>query len=103
MGGGGLENLNRRFIDNGVLDYLMEQREKGTIRNLGFSFHGDVEVFDWLLANHDKYHWDFVQIQMNYVDWTLANETNQMNVDGEYLSGELEKRGIPAVIMEPLL
>ena len=65
VGGGGLENLNRRFIDNGVLDYLMEQREKGTIRNLGFSFHGDVEVFDWLLANHDKYHWDFVQIQMN--------------------------------------
>ena len=103
VGGGGIENLNRRFIDNGVLDYLLEQREKGAIRNLGFSFHGDVEVFDHLLANHDKYHWDFVQIQMNYVDWKLANETNPSNVDGEYLYGELEKRGIPAVIMEPLL
>ena len=40
---------------------------------------------------------------MNYVDWKLANETNSRNVDGEYLYGELEKRGIPAVIMEPLL
>ncbi len=101
VGGGGLENLHQRFLDNGVLDYLMEQREKGVIRNLGFSFHGDVEVFDYLLANHDKYHWDFVQIQMNYVDWRLANETNPSNVDDLY--GELEKRGIPAVIMEPLL
>ena len=103
VGGGGIENLNRRFIDNGLLDYLMEQRARGFIRNLGFSFHGDVEVFDHLLANHDKYHWDFVQIQMNYVDWQLANESNPRNVDGVYLYGELEKRGIPAVIMEPLL
>lgn len=103
IGGGGLPNLHQRFLDNGMLDYLMEQREKGTIRNLGFSFHGDVEVFDYMMANHDKYHWDFVQIQMNYVDWKLANETNPSNVDGEYLYGELKKRGIPAVIMEPLL
>ena len=103
VGGGGWENLNQRFLKNGVLDYLMEQRKKGVIRNLGFSFHGDVEVFDYLLANQDTYHWDFVQIQMNYVDWNLANETNPSNVDGKYLYKELERRGIPAVIMEPLL
>ena len=103
VGGGGMENLHQRFLDNGVLDYLMQQREKGAIRNLGFSFHGEAEVFDYLLANHDKYHWDFVQIQMNYVDWNLADESNSRNVDGVYLYGELEKRGIPAVIMEPLL
>lgn len=44
--------------------------------------------------------WDFVQIQMNYVDWKHASDRN---VNAEYLYGELEKRGIPAVIMEPLL
>ena len=103
IGGGGLENFRSRFIDNGILDWLLELREKGTIRNLGFSFHGEVEVFDWCLAHDDIYHWDFVQIQMNYVDWHNAKEQNPRNVNSEYLYTELQKRGIPAVIMEPLL
>ena len=103
VGGGGMANFSKRYLDNGMLDYCMEQREKGVIRNLGFSFHGDVEVFNWLLANDDKYHWDFVQIQMNYVDWLHAEEQSRNNVNAVYLYGELQKRGIPAVIMEPLL
>ena len=103
IGGGGMENLHQRYLDNGMLDFLMEEREAGRIRNLGFSYHGDVEVFDYLLANHDKYKWDFVQIELNYLDWDYANEINSDNTDARYLYGELEKRGIPAVIMEPLL
>lgn len=103
VGGGGLENLHQRYLDNGLLDWLMEQREKGRIRNLGFSFHGEIDVYDYMLEHQDKYHWDFVQIQLNYVDWHNANNQNPLNPDGEYLYGELAKRGIPAVIMEPLL
>lgn len=103
IGMGGMDNLNARYINNGVLDYLMEQREKGVIRNLGFSYHGDIEVFDYLLEHHDEYRWDFVQIQMNYVDWHLAKKVNSNNTEAQYLYEELDKRGIPAVIMEPLL
>lgn len=103
IGGGGMENFSSRFLANGVLDFLMAEREAGRIRNLGFSYHGDIAVFDWALANHDKYKWDFVQIQLNYLDWKHAKQLNPSNTDGEYLYGELEKRGIPAVIMEPLL
>lgn len=103
IGMGGMEAFKARFVDNGILDYLLEQRRKGTIRNLGFSYHGDVEVFNYLLANHDKYHWDFAQIELNYLDWHYANEINERNTDAEYLYAELDKRGIPAVIMEPLL
>jgi len=103
VGMGGMDNLRSRYLDNGLLDYLMEQREKGVIRNLGFSYHGDIEVFDYLLENNDKYHWNFVQIQMNYLDWNNSKKMNPRNTDGEYLYGELEKRNIPAVIMEPLL
>lgn len=103
IGMGGMESLNGRYIDNGVLDYLLKEREAGRIRNLGFSYHGDIEVFDYLLSKHDEYKWDFVQIQMNYLDWKHAKEINPRNTDAEYLYGELEKRGIPAVIMEPLL
>ena len=97
-GGEGIKTFHDRYIDNGVLDFLLKEREEGRIRNLGWSFHGSVEVFDYLLSLDVK--WDFVQIQMNYVDWRHASGRN---VNAEYLYGELAKRGIPAVIMEPLL
>ena len=103
VGMGGMDALNDRYIENGVLDYLLKERESGRIRNLGFSYHGDIEVFDYLLANNDKYKWDFVQIQLNYLDWKHAKEINSRNTDAEYLYQELEKKGIQAVIMEPLL
>lgn len=101
----GMEALHARFLDNGMLDWCVEQKRLGRIRNLGWSYHGDIEVVDYLLKLHDEgqYHWDFVQIQLNYVDWKHAKEMNPSNTDGEYLLGELKKRGIPAVIMEPLL
>ena len=100
IGNGGIETFRARYIDNGMLDYLIEERKAGRIRNLGFSFHGTVDVFDEVLAMHDHVHWDFVQIQLNYVDWRHASGRN---VNAEYLYAELEKRGIPAIIMEPLL
>lgn len=103
IGMGGMEAFNGRYMDNGILDFLLEEREKGNIRNLGFSYHGDIQVFDYLLANHDKYKWDFVQIQMNYLDWKHAKELNARNTNAEYLYDELVKRNIPVVIMEPLL
>ena len=101
--GGSMEEFNGRYVDNGIMDYLLKEREAGRIRNLGFSFHGKQEVFDEVLALNDKYHWDFVQIELNYLDWDYANEISKSNVDASYLYAELQKLGIPAVIMEPLL
>lgn len=92
---GDINGFNKRFIENGLLDFLASERKEGRIRNLGFSFHGGSEAFDYLMSLHDTYHWDFVQIQMNYVDWKTAG--------ADYLYGELDKREIPVVIMEPLL
>ncbi len=102
-GGDGLPLFRQRYIDNGMLDFLLAEREAGRIRNLGFSFHGDVKVFEHLLAEHPRYKWDFVQIQMNYLDWRHAKHTNERNVNAEYLYQRLEKLNIPVVIMEPLL
>jgi len=101
--GGGMDEFNGRYIDNGIMDFLQKEREAGRIRNLGFSFHGQKEVFDEMMARHDKYHWDFVQIELNYLDWDHADEINSRNVDASYLYSELQKKHIPAVIMEPLL
>ena len=96
----GYDGFKGRFEDNGVIDFLMEERKAGRIRNLGFSFHGPKEGFDSLIALHEKYHWDFIQIQLNYVDWTHAGG---WNTNAKYLQSELDKRGIQSVIMEPLL
>ena len=101
--GGGMEEYENRYVKNGILDFLVEERAAGRIRNLGFSYHGDIKVFDYLLSHHDEYKWDFVQIQMNYLDWKYAKDINPRNTNAEYLYGELAKRGIPAIIMEPLL
>lgn len=103
MGTDGMREFENRYMDNGILDFLLKEREAGRIRNLGFSYHGDIKVFDYLLSRHDEYKWDFVQIQLNYLDWHHAKEINPRNTDAEYLYGELEKRGILAIIMEPLL
>lgn len=105
IGQGGMDAYNARYEANGMLDYLIAQREKGRVRNLGFSYHGDVEVFDYMLAMHDegRVRWDFAQIQLNYIDWNHAKEVNRRNTDANYLYDELERRGIPVVVMEPLL
>lgn len=100
IGNGGIETFRARYIDNGMIDFLLEERRAGRIRNLGFSFHGTKEVFDEVLAMDDQVHWDFVQIQLNYVDWRHASG---FNVNADYLYTELQKRNIQAVIMEPLL
>ena len=101
----GKSNFEMRFVDNGMLDFLMEEREKGRIRNLGWSFHGLQSEFDKVVALTDKYHWDFAQIQMNYLDWRHASLNKsgwRRDADAEYLYDKLEKTGVQAVIMEPL-
>ncbi len=99
----GWETFNLRYIENGMLDFLMEERKAGRIRNLGFSFHGDQHVIEYLLDNQEKYHWDFVQIQMNYVDWKHAHDIDSDNINADYLYQRLTDLNIPVVIMEPLL
>lgn len=110
IGGGGMELFNKRFIQNGMLDFLIEERSRGRIRHLGWSFHGDIEVFNRVLEMHDRIHWDFVQIQLNYVDWRHASAYNADwqkamgdDTNAEYLYEELAERDIPVVVMEPLL
>ena len=97
MGERGLEN---RFINNGLLDFLLKERESGRIRHLGWSFHGTVEGFEQALDWHEKVHWDFVLIQLSYSDWKYASARN---VNADYLYAELTKRNIPIMVMEPLL
>ena len=103
IGRGGKDAFNKRYVDNGLLPFLLEEKKAGRIRNLGFSFHGAKHEFDYFMELFDSGEmiWDFVQIEMNYVDWTHADGVRNVNAD--YLYAELDKRELPIVIMEPLL
>lgn len=75
----------------GILDYLLEQKKKGKIRYLGFSTHAMPETLERFLSWRDCF--DFVQIQLNYMDWTLQNAKRKYEI--------LAERGIPVIVMEP--
>ncbi|MBO4427900.1 MAG: aldo/keto reductase [Bacteroidales bacterium] len=103
IGRGGMDAFRKRYVDNGMIDFLLAEKAAGRIRNLGFSFHGKKQAFDDFMHLHDtgEIHWDFCQIEMNYIDWRHADGI--WNENAEYLYAELDKRGIPVIIMEPLL
>ena len=96
---GNAADFKLRFGNTGIMDFLLKEREAGRIRHLGFSIHSHKEGFDSMMELHEKYHWDFVQIQMNYIDWTHAGGRN---TNADYMYAELAGRDIPVVIMEPL-
>lgn len=75
----------------GIEDWIEEKKRTGQIRQIGFSFHGDTEMFKKILADYD---WDFCQIQYNYLD-----EHTQAGRGGVEAAAE---KGIPVIIMEPL-
>ncbi|MCK9536623.1 MAG: aldo/keto reductase [Bacilli bacterium] len=85
------KNSIKRVEEWNVLDIVERWKQEGKIRNIGFSFHDDYETFIKIL---DMYNWDFSQIQLNYMDTDF-----QQGIKGYY---DLEERGIPTVIMEPL-
>ena len=75
----------------GIEDWISRQKAEGRIRNIGFSYHGDTEMFLKILNAYD---WDFCQIQYNYLD-----EHTQAGKRGLQAAAEA---GIPVIIMEPL-
>lgn len=104
VGNNDFDTFRKRYVDNGVIPWLFEQKARGLIRNLGWSYHGDRRAMDWLLEKHDagEYRWDFALIQLNYLDWRHAREMNARNLDAEYLYGELARRKLKVMVMEPL-
>ena len=100
-----LQNIggyNSRFKDNGLFAWLLEQKNKGRIKHLGFSFHGSNADLPPLV---DLYDWDFVQIQLNYVDWKEMSRgwgSSSGETNSEYLYNYLVGKGIPVLVMEPV-
>lgn len=81
----------RQMVKLGVFDFVNELKEKGLVKNIGFSFHDEYQAFEEIIKAYD---WNFCQIQLNYLDISL-----QAGLKGYKLTKEM---GIPVVIMEPV-
>ena len=92
-------NVNETNIDAyldlqySIYEYLLEQKNNGRIRHLGFSTHGDLDVMKRFLEAYGE-HMEFCQIQLNYVDWTLQKAKEKVELIASY--------NIPVWVMEPL-
>ena len=80
-----------RLKSVGILDWIREKQAAGQIKQIGFSYHGNCDMFCRLI---DAFDWDFCQIQYNYLD-----ENFQAGRKGLQYAAE---RGVPVIIMEPL-
>lgn len=82
------------FDKFGMWDWALEQKEKGLVRHLGFSHHGNAEELESLLVAHPEM--EFVQLQVNYADWDDGSIQSRLNYE------VCKRHGKPVVIMEPV-
>ena len=80
-----------RLKSLGIDEWIKEKKKSGEIRQIGFSYHGNSDMFCKII---DAYEWDFCMIQYNYLD-----ENSQAGKKGLHYAS---KKGLPVMIMEPL-
>ena len=100
---GSFEAFKSRFLDNGVLDFLFKEKEAGRIRNLGWSFHGEGDFFEWMAK---EYPWDFTMINLNYLNWSRGDWRaggGVTDVIAQWMYEVLAEKNIPVWIMGPLM
>lgn len=78
----------------GGFEFIKGLKDRGLVKNIGFSFHDSAEVLDKILTEHPEV--DFVQLQINYLDW--KSEVAQSEKCYEVAL----KHGKPVIVMEPV-
>ena len=75
-----------------ILPDILQMKKEGKIRHLGFSFHGGPQLLEEFLTRHEG-EFDFVQIQLNYLDWTLQDAKSKYEI--------IVRHGLGVWVMEP--
>jgi len=87
------DSFGQIAVKAGVLERLVAAKREGVVKNIGFSFHDNLETFKRIVDYTDV--WDFCQIQYNYMD-----TANQAGTEG---MRHAAAKGLAVIAMEPLL
>jgi predicted aldo/keto reductase-like oxidoreductase len=90
MGG----SRTKKFDDYHIWDFAQEQKAKGVLKHVGFSFHDNAALLDEVLTAHPEV--EFVQLQINWADWESATVQSRLCYE------TCRKHAKPVVIMEPV-
>ncbi len=93
-----LHNINENDIDIAdrldAWSFVLKKKEEGLVKHVGFSFHDMPDMLDDLLTKHPQM--EYVQIQLNYIDWEADNVKSRANYE------VCTKHGKPVIVMEPV-
>lgn len=84
----------KKYTELGCFEWLADKKEKGLVKNIGFSYHDNAELLDKVLTEHPEI--EFVQLQINYLDWESEG------VQSRKCYEVATKHGVPVIVMEPV-
>lgn len=77
-----------------AFEYISELKRQGRVREIGFSYHDNAELLDRILTDHPEV--DFVQLQINYLDWDDAGVQSRLCYE------TATRHGVKVFVMEPV-
>ena len=94
-----LHSMTAEYYDGivkriGAFDFISEKKREGLVREIGFSFHDNADTLDRILSEHPEV--DFVQLQINYLDW------EDENIQSRKFYETARAHGKKIIIMEPV-
>ena len=88
------QELYSIYNEMDCFNWLIEKKKQGLVKYIGFSYHDSAEFLDQVLTEHPEM--EFVQLQMNYLDWESAEVQSRKCYEVAI------KHGKPVIVMEPV-
>ena len=82
------------YNDLDCFNWIIDKKEKGLVKHVGFSFHDNAQLLDKVLTEHPEM--EFVQLQINYLDW------NSEGIQSRKCYEVAKKHNKPVIVMEPV-
>lgn len=88
------EDHYKKYTRFQTFQWLLKKKEEGLVKHIGFSYHDGADLLDRILLEHPEV--EFVQLQLNYLDWESAAIQSHRCYD------VCVKYGKPVIVMEPV-
>lgn len=93
-----LHNLTAEYYETAerldAFSFISEKKKEGRVKQIGFSYHDNAQLLDEILTKHPEV--DFVQLQINYLDW------DDVGIQSGKCYDTAVKHGKKVIVMEPV-